>query len=393
MIHIVMRGGRDVSLINEKEIDTHDFSCVLNFSSNKKFSYYKTDKSDKEIVQYAVKTAKDGVSHILFISSGVVLNDFSYPFEKEMKPGMYTDGDSWETRKIALIKVTKESRMDISTIKDVEVGHFENSVFEYNPEIGDMSNRLLRSGCDFNKSVAQIRALHTLVPHVPKPRIFIGTPCFNASISCNYTTSLIRTIDLLKSKGIDTEIHFLPNQIVTRARNILAHRFMQGSCSHLFFIDADIQWNPEDVLRLLNHKKEICIGLYANKTYLDNVKSDNRFKKIQYSSRFFTENNTMNNDKLMEIKYGATGFMMIERRVFEDTIDLAPEYKYNNDTLNDYFPCKVVDGDYLTEDYAFCEMWRKKGGKVWADLSICLNHEGWHSFHGNPLQTFSVEGQ
>ncbi len=76
--------------------------------------------------------------------------------------------------------------------------------------------------------------------------------------------------------------------------------------------------------------------------------------------------------------------------VFDKIREKTDEFLYDTDRMNDYFPCKVVEESYLTEDYAFCQLWRETGGKVWADLSICLNHEGWHSYPGNPLATFSV---
>ena len=389
-VKIVMCGEEKISLIHEDTISVNDYACVINYKSKKRFAYYLNKNDRKKVLQHAVKTADNDITHILFISEGIVLNDYNYDFTREEDADILTDSESWETRKFALIKVTKDTRHSIENVRNVIIGELDKSVFDYDPSIGKMSQKLLEIGCDFNKAVAEIRSFYTYNDTSAKPKIFIGTPCFGAQLSCNYTSSLIRTIELLKINGIDTEIHFLPNQIVTRARNILAYKFLSSNCSHLFFIDADIEWKPEDVLRLINHKKNICVGLYANKAY-QNVNTENRFKQIQYSSTFFDENNTMDSNKLMEIKHGATGFMLIERGVFDSIVDLTDEFNYDKVKMNDFFPCKVVDGDYLTEDYAFCQMFREKGGTIWADLSICLNHEGWHSYHGNPLETFSIE--
>ena len=95
-------------------------------------------------------------------------------------------------------------------------------------------------------------------------------------------------------------------------------------------------------------------------------------------------------NNLLEIKHGATGFMLIERDVFDKVREKTDSFIYQGTRMNDYFPCKVVEDNYLTEDYAFCQMWRETGGKIWADMSICLNHEGFHSYQGNPLSTFST---
>lgn len=389
-VKIVMCGEERISLIHEDTITVNDYACVINYKSKKKFAYYLKTKDTKDIIQHAVKTADNDITHILFLSEGNVLDDYTYDFAKEGDADIFTDSESWESRKFILIKITKETRHSIESVSNVVIGKLEDSVLDHDPSIGKMSQKLLEIGCEFNKAVAEIRSFYTYNERTVKPRIFIGTPCFGAQLSCNYTSSLIRTIELLKTNGIDTEIHFLPNQIVTRARNILAYKFLSGNCSHLLFIDADIEWKPEDVLRLINHKKEICVGLYANKVY-QIINTENRFKQIQYSSTFFDENNSMDSNKLMKIKHGATGFMLIERSVFHTIIELVTEFKYEGFKMNDFFPCKVVEGHYLTEDYAFCQMFREKGGTIWADLSICLNHEGWHSYQGNPLETFSIE--
>lgn len=390
-MQLVMSGKKELSLIHEDDVGIHDYVCVLNYNFCRNYAYYVTEKMSKEIIQNAVRNARKDVTHVLYLSSGITLNNGKYLFDKEKEFDMVTDdADDWKKRKAVLIKVTDDTRANIDNVDTSKVTVFDSDIINYESTLDGLTQQLLKNSCDFNRSVGEIRSLKTHLERVEKPRIFIGTPCFGAQVSCNFTSSLIKTIELLKEQDIYCEIHFLPNQIVTRARNILAYNFLHSSCSHLLFIDADIEWTPHDVLKLINHKKELCVGLYANKAYID-TKTTNTFKKLQYSSTFFAENNTMDKNKLMEIKHGATGFMLIAREVFNKVKDLAPEYKYAEATMNDFFPCKVVNGDYLTEDYAFCQMWREKGGKIWADLSICLNHEGWHSFHGNPLETFSVE--
>ena len=388
-IQIIMHGSEDIPKMEQAQNDISALCTVLNFKSKMPFMYYCSKMDVKKIIQDAVKTASGNTTHILFLGDRVILNDYAYDFAQEKEYDMVRESASFDDCKFCLIKVNKDTRIDISNVKTVKEGASEKEIFHYCSDISLVMTKLLGSGCNFNFDVARLRQFNTKRENEKPTKIFIGTPCFGAQVSCNFTSSLIQTLNLLRDNGITCHLRFVPNQIVTRARNILAYEFLNSDCTHLFFIDADIEWDHNDVLKLIKHKKELVVGLYANKSYMI-VDSHNQFKKIQYSSTFFNENNTMGPDKLMEIKHGATGFMMIQRNVFEAVIDQAPEFKYNGHSMNDFFPCKVVDGDYLTEDYAFCQMWRKKGGKIWADLSICLNHEGWHSYKGNPLQTFSV---
>lgn len=390
-IQIVMRGTEEVCLYDTNQRpDVSAFSTVLNFQSKKhSFSYYKTGNSLEQVIQDAVKYAPSDVTHILYLDQGVVLCSDDYEFKVEGQYDMWRDWIDWTNCRVCLVKVSKETRININDAERITRGVIDFSILEYDPPVETLMMRLLEKGIQFNSTVEKLRQFNTVREKEVKPRLYIATPCFGAQVSCHFTSSLIRTLNLLRENNIQCDIQFLPNQIVTRARNILAYQFLVSNATHLLFIDADIQWKPEDVLKLIKHKKEICVGLYANKNYIDNG-NPAPFKNIQYSSTFFPEHNNMSPDGLMEIKHGATGFMLIERQVFEKVIDDAPVFEYLGHNMNDFFPCKVVDGDYLTEDYSFCQMWRKKGGKIWADLTICLNHEGWHSYHGNPLATFEV---
>ena len=230
-----------------------------------------------------------------------------------------------------------------------------------------------------------------------KLKVLIGTPCFGAQVSCNYTKCLISTLNLFKEYGIECHVSFIPNQIVTRARNLIAQEFMVGNYSHLFFIDADIEWNPDDALKLIKHNKDIIIGLYANKSYIVNEKREvqgNLYNALQYSTTFLGAVANMDKDKLMQVKYGATGFMCIKRHVFEKLMPTTEYYLHNSKTrIYDFFPCRVVNKEYLTEDYYFCKIWRDLNSEtnhIYADLTIKLNHEGWHSYRGDPLKTFTI---
>ena len=49
---------------------------------------------------------------------------------------------------------------------------------------------------------------------------------------------------------------------------MLAHNFMKdNSYTHMIFIDADVVWNPENVLMLLSHDEECCYRVYPNSHY------------------------------------------------------------------------------------------------------------------------------
>ena len=228
-------------------------------------------------------------------------------------------------------------------------------------------------------------------------KVLIGTPAFGAQVSSNYTSSLLETTKILTHFNIENDVSFINNQLTTRARNLIAHTFITSTFTDLFFIDADIQWTPVDFVNLLNMEKDFCCGLYCNKGYHYNKEStnlDNIFQTMAYSSVFNNNNKItdINNDKIMEIKYAAGGFTKIRKDVFLQLIPFTDSYLYDNSVnLYDFFQCRVMEKQYLTEDYFICYQWKKHcNGKIWTDLKINLNHEGWHSYEGNPLKSMKV---
>ena len=61
---------------------------------------------------------------------------------------------------------------------------------------------------------------------------------------------------MLMKNGINFRITTLRNEsLVTRARNILSAMFMESDCTHLFFIDSDIEFDSESILRALAFDK------------------------------------------------------------------------------------------------------------------------------------------
>ena len=212
--------------------------------------------------------------------------------------------------------------------------------------------------------------------------VFIATPCFASLCSSNYTIKLILLTQLLQKNNIDFQIGMVNNQLTTRARNILTQQFLNTKCTHLFFIDADIDFQPNDVIKLLENPYKLSIGLYLNKC-----------PNTQYSSVFHDPKHIkLIQDKYIEVKYGTTGFMCIERELIETIIKKGLVETYKDDEGNeaaDLWCCRVVEDQYITEDYHFCYLCKKHlEVPCIADISIKLNHEGFCSYMSDPEKLF-----
>lgn len=211
-------------------------------------------------------------------------------------------------------------------------------------------------------------------------KILIATPAYGGLVYSRYTESLVYTCFMLKMMNIDFELKYINNQIVTRARNMCSSVFLEDSSfTHMLFIDADVVWNPIDVKKLISHNKECVVGLYPNKQYYWNL----NVLTLNPSSVY--ENPITKEGDLIKLKSAATGFMLLKRSALEKIkkdVDIfyLPGSNGERVKLHNFFDCKVVDEDYLTEDYYFSYLFIKNGGEIFADTTIKLTHMGTHEY-------------
>ncbi len=217
-------------------------------------------------------------------------------------------------------------------------------------------------------------------------KVFIATPAYGGNVCSAYTESLLYTCMLLSRHNIEFELKFINNQIVTRARNMLSSLFMDNnSFTHMMFIDADIVWQPKHVLMLIQHDLECTIGIYPNKSYSWNGDKLGLNPSSVIDNTSTNENDDKYNPNLIRIKHGATGFMLLKKSALiriQDDVEtfILPGSNGEPIKLYNYFNCKVVDNDYLTEDYYFSHLFNKNGGKIYADKRITLHHIGTHRY-------------
>ena len=234
----------------------------------------------------------------------------------------------------------------------------------------------------------------------------ICLPCYDRQVTEPFLMSTIKAVVAFKEYGMKFGISTLSDSLISRARNQLVAKFMANkNFTHLLFIDVDLGYEYEDILKMLWHDKEIVTGAYPIKEILWDkviklVKDDCEKDKIAEKSTRFVINATTKDSNQVTMDNGAisihdagTGFMLIKRSVFEKLFEAYPELKYKDDTgalvgeerdnsyalFNSYVD---EDGRFLSEDYGFGRYWQKIGGQVWVDPSIELMHLGRYEYKG-----------
>jgi hypothetical protein len=252
-----------------------------------------------------------------------------------------------------------------------------------------------------------------------KPVLYILTPCYGSQCYVNYMSCLINTQNICTHFGIEFHVEFCRNDsLVPRARNNLIARAMANrSTTHILFIDADITWNPIDVIKLIINHQPLSGGLYPlkhfhfdrlkdpsviekwrkardNQPFLEHISDEDilQHNLLRYNCNHIQGSNLQIVKNLLEVRHLATGFMMIRRETIETMMKAFPSTKYTDDIgflrneENEFayalFDCSIEDGHYYSEDWMFSQRWINMGGKIFVNVTINLIHTGIQDFNG-----------
>ncbi len=251
---------------------------------------------------------------------------------------------------------------------------------------------------------------------VRKKKLFIATPMYGGMNHGLYMKSCLDLQTVMMKYNIEVKFSFLFNEsLITRARNYLVDEFLRTDYTHMMFIDSDIHFDPNDVIALLALDKDVIGGPYPKKSInwgnvaetarknpdlnpkeLENLVGEYVFNVVKGTQQFQVSEPL----QVMEI---GTGHMMIKRQVFEKLAEAFPNIRYKPDHVGQahfdgsryihaYFDTVIDTKDsyigggsdrYLSEDYMFCQMWRKIGGEVWLCPWMKIAHIGTYQFLGN----------
>lgn len=205
-------------------------------------------------------------------------------------------------------------------------------------------------------------------------KVLICTPAFGGLITTQYTTSLLGTLSALRNKQIPYEVYFLANEsLIPRARNKCAKYALDNHFTDLLFIDADMIWSPDWVIKLLESRFSIIGGTYPVKQFplrlnfnaLPEHSEDwGRDRSVEQYVRFVQK--YAEEDGTVQVRHLPTGFLKIETvalSVLKEHVKTYSSFEFNTlQTYYDFFPTGVnAYGDYLSEDWGFCEIAQKDG--------------------------------
>ena len=248
------------------------------------------------------------------------------------------------------------------------------------------------------------------VDELKQKSLFIATPMYGGMNHGLYMKACLDLQGLCMQYGIATKFSFLFNEsLITRARNYLVDEFLNRSdCTHMLFIDSDINFDPRDVIAMLALDKDVIGGPYPKKAIkwqnikkgiqknpnmepqmLEKLAGDYVFNPVKGTAQFSVT-------EPLEVLEIGTGFMMIKREVFPKFAEAYPQLKYKPDHIGQahfdgsryihaYFDTVIDPASerYLSEDYMFCQWWRNIGGQIYLCPWMKTSHIGTYHFQGD----------
>ncbi len=210
-----------------------------------------------------------------------------------------------------------------------------------------------------------------------KKRVFIAVPSFSL-VTAEVLYSLFGAKEALIANGIESELFIVTeNCHVDDGRNFCVRCFLEGKCTDLIFIDADVRFDPEDIVRLALYFPDVVAGIYPKKQDCP----------VEYPVQFIDGDLWSNKEGLIEVKSVPTGFLKISRNAIEQLDKAVPHYLAQKDVATRrkiplIFERTLREQTRLGGDYEFCHKWRDLGGKIFIDPEMNFGHVGTSEWNG-----------
>lgn len=206
--------------------------------------------------------------------------------------------------------------------------------------------------------------------------ILFATPMYGGQCTEPFFHSAMRTVQELQRVGLPFDWLTERNEsLVHRARMEMAASFLRTKHTHLFWIDADIEFDPEHVAAIWNlahDGADIAVGCYAMK------KRDEQWFAAWKDGELIKDLDQFKGP--IGVDYAGSGFMLIKREVIEKLAKIHGTWEGAHGPVPAIFMTPIFNGCLESEDYHFCRIAREAGSKLMMDPSVRLKHWGSYAY-------------
>lgn len=224
-------------------------------------------------------------------------------------------------------------------------------------------------------------------PNLSHVNLLISSPSGDGKWEDSYVESLNKTKILLEKCQVKfdwSRALYSSDIYITRAK-LFAGFYKNDDATHLLMIDADMGWNPEDVIRMLQLDRKFLAVAGPKKKY----PLEFAFNMWGPDGSPMPMTQEVGTNVATNIPHVGGAFILIKREVANRMVAAYPDLEYDvSPGVTEFalFDPIILDSKIrrrLSEDYAFCHRWRKIGGKVEMLTDVRLAHTGAHTFAGS----------
>lgn len=232
--------------------------------------------------------------------------------------------------------------------------------------------------------------LQKIVGIQPKQGLMLGYLSHDNNVASDFAMGLMDTAIGFVQQNIYFEVARIEgSSLVPHARNSIVDMFLKSKCQRLLFVDSDQGFNRNNVLQLLQSNRPIVAGVTPHKRFPINL----NFEPLEEDRIFFSDITNKSTEEFfafvkaksdakgeVEVNRAGTGFIMIDRSVFETITDKVGTYKAfdNNETLShfEFFRMGGYQGQYRGEDWYFCQIAKDAKIPIFINSHALLSHQG-----------------
>ena len=191
--------------------------------------------------------------------------------------------------------------------------------------------------------------------------------------------SIRNAVPVLDEAGIEHQmVSEIGNPYISQARNVMLRKALDAKADKIVFLDHDISFDPEDLLKLVTTEGDVVSGTYRFK------QAEEKYMGTLYGTAEDTP--IVRKDGCINAEWVPAGFLMVTEGAVHRFIEAYPHLCYGKRYAPhiDLFNHGAHNWVWYGEDYSFSRNWNDRGGKIWLipDLNIC-HHSETESFPGN----------
>ena len=133
----------------------------------------------------------------------------------------------------------------------------------------------------------------------PKYKIMVCTPC-HSDVSMHYCQSVLMFQQQCLKKNILVSFTMLKSSLVTQGRNLCVSDFLnhEHNYEHLLFIDSDIDFDFDTIMKMIEADKDIIACPYPMKNY----DVDKAWKRLKETDMVKTKEELLANGLMYPMK-------------------------------------------------------------------------------------------